>query len=144
MIFTIYKLDVRMIVDEVTYDTDAQHLSIKLKPIFQAFKIISDNSNNCSQKVTTLRKVSCKTLSEYLAENIELSLKNKVTTLESVANIKKEPHNETQILNGTPDGTLHELFNKILQPVLYKADTILLYERVKMYLEGLKIEKNSL
>ena len=46
--------------------------------------------------------------------------------------------------NGAPDGTLHELFNKILQPVLYKADTILLYERVKMYLEGLKIEKNSL
>ena len=45
---------------------------------------------------------------------------------------------------GAPDGTLHELFNKILQPVLYKADTILLYERVKMYLEGLKIEKNSL
>lgn len=94
----------RMIVDEVTYDTEAQHLSIKLKPIFQAFKIISDNSNNCSQKVTTLRKVSCKTLSEYLAENIELSLKNKVTTLESVANIKKEPHNETQILNGAGDG----------------------------------------
>ena len=26
--------------------------------------------------------------------------------------------------------------------MLYKADTILLYERVKMYLEGLKIEKN--
>ena len=29
---------------------------------------------------------------------------------------------------GAGDGTLHELFNKILQPVLYKADTILLYE----------------
>lgn len=67
----------RMIVDEVTYDTDAQHLSIKLKPIFQAFKIISDNSNNCSQKVTTL---------------------------ESLTNIEKEPLNETQILTGAGDG----------------------------------------
>ena len=94
----------RMIVDEVTYDTESQHLSIKLKPILLAFKIINDNSNNCSKKVTTLRKVSCKTLSEYLAKNIELSLKSKVTTLKSLANTKIESLNETQILNGAGDG----------------------------------------
>ena len=58
-------------------------------------------------------------------------------------NKKKDPIGSI-FKTGASDGMLHELFNKILQPVLYKADTILLYERVKMYLEGLKIEKNSL
>ena len=94
----------RMVIEDAIYDTETQHLTIKLKPIFQAFKIIHDNSNDSSKKVTTLRKVSSKTLSEYLGENIKLSLKNRVTTLENLANIKKEPHSETQILTGASDG----------------------------------------
>ena len=39
-----------------------------------------------------------------MAKNIELSLKNKVTTLESLVITKKEPLNEAQSLNGAEDG----------------------------------------
>ena len=94
----------RMVCERVTYDTETEELKIKLKPIFQALRIIKNNQKICSNKVTTLPKVSYKTVLDYMAKNIELSLKNKVTTLESLAITKKEPLNEAQSLNGAGDG----------------------------------------
>lgn len=69
----------RMVCDKVTYDTETQELKVKLKPIFQALRIVKDNLELCSEKVTTLPKVSSTSVVEYLAKNIEISLNNKVT-----------------------------------------------------------------
>lgn len=94
----------RMICEKVTYDTETEELTVKLKPIFQALRIIKDNENLCSKKVTTLPKVSSKTVLDYLTKNIEISLKNKVTTLKKLSIIEKEPHNEALSKNGAGDG----------------------------------------
>ena len=75
----------RMVCERVTYDTETEELKIKLKPIFQALRMIKNNQKICSNKVATLPKVSYKTVLDYMAKNIELSLKNKVTPLESLA-----------------------------------------------------------
>ena len=94
----------RMVCEKVTYDTDTEELTVKLKPIFQALRIIKDNEHLCSKKVTTLPKVSCKTVLDYLTKNIEISLKNKVTTLKKLSIIEKEPANETLFVNGADSG----------------------------------------
>ena len=94
----------RMVCEKVTYDTETEELTVKLKPIFQALRIIKDNENLCSKKVTTLPKVSSKTVLDYLTKNIEISLKNKVTTLEKLSIIEKEPANETLFVNGADSG----------------------------------------
>ena len=90
--------------DLLTYDTETEQLKVKLKHIFQALRIVKDNQKFCSNKVTTLPKVSNKTVLDYLTKNIEISLKNHVTTLERLVITKKEPHLETQILNGADSG----------------------------------------
>ena len=94
----------RLTIEKATYDTETEDLTIRLKPIFQALKILKDNTKFSSEKVTTLPKVSYKTVLDYMAKNIEISLKNKVTTLEKLTVTKKEPHNETQIKNGADNG----------------------------------------
>lgn len=94
----------RMVCEKVTYDTETEELTVKLKPIFQALRILKDNEHLCSKKVTTLPKVSSKTVLDYLTKNIEISLKNKVATLKKLSITKKEPLNETLSVNGAPDG----------------------------------------
>ena len=94
----------RLTIEKATYDTETEDLTIRLKPIFQALKILKDNTKLGSEKVTTLPKVSYKTVLEYMAKNIETSLKNKVTTLEKLIITKKEPLNETLSKNGAPGG----------------------------------------
>ncbi len=94
----------RMICENVTYNTETEELKVKLKPIFQALRIVKDNIQFNSKKVTTLPKVSAKTVSEYLTKNIEISLKNKVTTLKKLSIIKKEPLNEALSKNGADSG----------------------------------------
>lgn len=94
----------RMVFEKATYDTETQQLNVKLKPIFQALRITKDNLKLYSKKVTTLPKVSSKTVLDYLAKNIELSLKNKVTTLEKLVITEKEPQIEAHFKNGADDG----------------------------------------
>ena len=94
----------RMVCEKVTYISETEELTVKLKPIFQALRILKDNEHLCSKKVTTLPKVSSKTVLDYLTKNIEISLKNKVTTLKKLSITKKEPANETLFVNGAPDG----------------------------------------
>ena len=102
----------RMVCEKVTYDTETEELTVKLKPIFQALRIIKDNENLCSKKVTTLPKVSSKTVLDYLTKNIEISLKNKVTTLKKLSITEKEPTNETLFVNGAGSGgRTHEYRN---------------------------------
>ena len=94
----------RMVCEKVTYNTETEELTVKLKPIFQALRILKDNEHLCSKKVTTLPKVSSKTVLDYLTKNIEISLKNKVTTLKKLSITKKEPANETLFVNGAGNG----------------------------------------
>ena len=94
----------RLVIDKITYDTENEELTVRLKPIFQALRIVKDNEEFYSKKVTTLPKVSSKTVLEYLSKNIELSLKNKVTTLKKLSIIKKEPLNEALSKNGAGNG----------------------------------------
>ena len=107
----------RMVCEKVTYDTETEELTVKLKPIFQALRILKDNENLCSKKVTTLPKVSSKTVLDYLTKNIEISLKNKVTTLKKLSITEKEPTNETLSVNGAGDGVrTHEYRNHNPRP----------------------------
>ena len=94
----------RLVVESATYDTETEQLKVKLKPIFQALRIVKDNQKFCSNKVTTLPKVSSKTVLDYLTKNIELSLKNHVTTLERLVITKKEPQSEALSKNGAGNG----------------------------------------
>ena len=90
----------RLVVESAAYNTETEQLKVKLKLIFQALRIVKDNQKLCSDKVTTLPKVSYKTVLDYLAKNIELSLKNQVTTLEKLVITEKEPQNEALSKNG--------------------------------------------
>lgn len=94
----------RMVCEKITYDTEIEKLNVKLKPIFQALRIVKDNLKFNSKKVTTLPKISYKSVLEYLAKNIELSLKNKVTTLKKLTITEKEPLNEALSKNGAGSG----------------------------------------
>lgn len=94
----------RMVCDKVTYDTETEKLTVRLKPIFQALRIAKDNQKLYSKKVTTLPKVSSKTVLDYLAKNIEFSLKNKVTTLQKLSITEKELQKEALSKNGAEDG----------------------------------------
>lgn len=94
----------RLVVESATYNTETEQLKIKLKPIFQALRIVKDNPKLCFDKVTTLPKVSSKTVLDYLMKNIELSLKNKVTTLENLTINEKTDLNEPVFKNGAEDG----------------------------------------
>lgn len=101
-----------LIVESATYDTETEQLKVKLKPIFQALRIAKDNQKLYSEKVTTLPKVSSKTVLDYLSKNIEISLKNQVTTLEKLVITEKEPLNEALSVNGAGDGDrTHEYRN---------------------------------
>jgi len=94
----------RMVCDKVTYNTETENLTVRLKPIFQALRIAKDNQKLYSKKVTTLPKVSSKTVLDYLAKNIEISLKNKVTTLEKLSITEKELQKEALSKNGASNG----------------------------------------
>lgn len=94
----------RMVCEKVTYDTETEELKVKLKPIFQALRMVKDNIKFSSKKVTTLPKVSNNVVLDYLAKNIEISLKNKVTTLKKLSVTEKEPLNEALFKNGAGDG----------------------------------------
>lgn len=94
----------RMVCDKVTYDTETENLTVRLKPIFQALRIAKDNQKLYSKKVTTLPKVSSKTVLDYLAKNIEISLKNKVTTLEKLSITEKELQKEALLKMGRKMG----------------------------------------
>ena len=102
----------RLVVESATYDTKTEQLKVKLKPIFQALRIVKDNQKLYNSKVTTLPKASSKTVLDYLTKNIELSLKNQVTTLEKLIIKEKEPLNEALSKNGAGDGIrTHEYRN---------------------------------
>ena len=98
----------RMTFEEATYDTETEVLRLKLKPIFQALRILKDNAETHSKKVATQSKVSNEELLQILSKNIEISLKNEVTTLKKLSIIEKEPTNETLSVNGAPDGMISE------------------------------------
>jgi len=101
-------------IHKVTYNTETEEMEIKLKPIFQALRIVKDNPKLCSEKITTLPKVSSKTVLDYLTKNIELSLKNKVTTLE-ILTIKETETLTTSVSdNGASNGLLTDpLLNQL-------------------------------
>lgn len=102
----------RMTFEEATYDTETEVLRLKLKPIFQALRILKDNAETHSKKVATQSKVSNEELLQILSKNIEISLKNEVTTLKKLSIIEKEPTNETLSVNGAGSGgRTHEYRN---------------------------------
>ena len=115
--------------DLLTYDTETEQLKVKLKPIFQALRIVKDNQKFCSNKVTTLPKVSNKTVLDYLTKNIEISLKNHVTTLVRLFITKKEPLNEALSKNGADNGNMLQLLAPVIAKELehLKTDEMLCY-----------------
>ena len=87
------------------YDTETEVLRLKLKPIFQALRILKDNTEIHSKKVATQSKVSNEELLQILSKNIEISLKSEVATLKKLSITKEEPLNETLSVNGAGSGT---------------------------------------
>jgi len=114
-----------LICDKVTYDTETGKLIVKLKPIFQALRIVKDNSKYCSEKVTTLPNVSGKTVLDYLTKNIEFSLKNKVTTLQTLIIPNKKAPEGAISVNGASDGTRDEPnYAELAQMCLHETEVI--------------------
>lgn len=107
----------RMTFEEATYDTETEVLRLKLKPIFQALRILKDNTEIHSKKVATQSKVSNEELLQILSKNIEISLKSEVATLKKLSITKEEPLNETLSVNGAGDGIrTHEYRNHNPRP----------------------------
>ena len=94
----------RMTFEEAIYDTETEVLRLKLKPIFQALRILKDNTEIHSKKVATQSKVSNEELLQILSKNIEISLKSEVATLKKLSITKEEPLNETLSVNGADSG----------------------------------------
>ncbi len=104
----------RMTFEEVTYETETKALRLKLKPIFQALKILKDNAEIHSKEVATQSKVSNEELLQILSKNIEISLKSEVATLKKLSITKEEPLNETLSVNGAGDGNSIEFITLTL------------------------------
>lgn len=100
----IKRLMLRILIDEIQY-ADGQ-LTVKLKPIFEALRLIKLNGNfeNESGKVRTLKKPVNREVLEYLSEQIALIVNSKVRTLETrIISNKKDPEG-SNLLNGAEDG----------------------------------------
>ena len=119
-----------MTFEEATYDTETEVLRLKLKPIFQALRILKDNAEIHSKKVATQSKVSNEELLQILSKNIEISLKSEVATLKKLSITKEEPLNETLSVNGASNGIeLEKLYVNFAQLTLHEAELVHQLER---------------
>ena len=100
------RLMLRMLIDEIQYEYTNKELTVKLKPVFEALRLIKlyGNHENESKKVRTLKKPLNREVLEYLNEQIALIVNSKVRTLETRIIPNKKAPEGANLLNGADDG----------------------------------------
>ncbi len=100
------RLMLRMLIDEIQYEYTNKELTVKLKPVFEALRLIKlyGNHENESEKVRTLKKPLNREVLEYLNEQIALIVNSKVRTLETRIIPNKKAPEGANLLNGADDG----------------------------------------
>lgn len=132
------QLLLRMILDEITY-AEGGILQVKLKPIFEALRIIKHVSANSEvENVRKTKKPADSEVLEYLSDFIKIAVNRKVRTLETRIIPNKKASDKAKFKNGAEYGALLELFNKTLQPVLSSQQMIILYTELENYINGVE------
>ncbi len=106
-----------MLIEEIQYEYANRELTVKLKPVFEALRLIKlyGNHENASEKVRTLKKPLNREVLEYLNEQIALMVNSKVRTLETrIVPTKKDPLSEGLNVNGASVGSLLQPLAQII------------------------------
>ena len=90
----------RMLIEEITYDKD-EGLTIRLKPIFEAFRLIALDKR---ENVRTLESPIDSDVCDFLASEISHRVQNCVRTLKTRIATSKKDSEESFLLNGADDG----------------------------------------
>lgn len=100
------RLMLRMLIDEIQYDHVNKALVVKLKPIFEALRLIklSGINENKDEKVLTLKKPLNTEVLEYLNEQVEECVNSKVRTLKTLVVPNKKAPEGANLINGADDG----------------------------------------
>ena len=89
----------RLLIEEILYNHIDTELSVKLKPIFEALRMIKE-----SEKVRTLESPVNSEVWEYLEEQVEELVNSKVRTLKTLIVSNKKAPEGADFKNGAPDG----------------------------------------
>ena len=106
----------RLLIEEILYNHIDTELSVKLKPIFEALRMIKEAERH-DEKVLTLEKPITADVLEYLEEQVEQLVNSKVRTLKTlIVPNEKDPEGSNSI-NGADDGArTHEYRNHNPRP----------------------------
>lgn len=101
----------RLLIEEILYNHIDKELSVKLKPIFEALRMIKD-AYSADKKVRTLEKPITSEVWEYLEEQVEQLVNSKVRTLKTLIVPNKKGAEAPNLINGAGDGgRTHEYRN---------------------------------
>lgn len=91
----------RLLIEEILYNHIDTELSVKLKPIFEALRMIKKAERH-DEKVLTLEKPITAEVCEYLEEKVEQLVNSKVRTLKTlIVPNEKAPEGANSINGGT-------------------------------------------
>lgn len=93
----------RLLIEEILYNHIDTELSVTLKPIFEALRMIKE-CERVDEKVRTLQKPISSEVWEYLEEQVEQLVNSKVRTLKTLIIPNKKAPEGANLLNGAPDG----------------------------------------
>ena len=93
-----------MIIDDITY-AEGGILQVKLKPIFEALRVIKHVSTNSdAENVRKTKKPADSEVLEYLSDFIKIAVNRKVRTLETRIIPNKKASDEAKFKNGASSG----------------------------------------
>ena len=93
----------RLLIEEILYNHIDTELSVKLKPIFEALRMIKEAEKH-DEKVLTLEKPITAEVWEYLQEQVELLVNSKVRTLKTLIVPNEKGAEGSNSLNGASSG----------------------------------------
>ena len=106
----------RLLIEEILYNHIDTELSVKLKPIFEALRMIKEAERQ-DEKVRTLENPITAEVWEYLEEQVEQLVNSKVRTLKTLIVPNKKDPNRVFLKNGARNGLLLEPLNAFSQVV---------------------------
>ena len=93
----------RLLIEEILYNHIDTELSVKLKPIFEALRMIKEAERH-DEKVRTLEKPISSEVWEYLEEQVEHLVNSKVRTLKTLIIPNEKDPEGSNSLNGASNG----------------------------------------
>ncbi len=126
----------RMLIEEIQYEYANRELTVKLKPVFEALRLIKlyGNHENASEKVRTLKKPLNREVLEYLNEQIALMVNSKVRTLKTRIVPNKKAPEGANLLNGAPDGMISEPNERDIFSILEDEECQILFRKIEKLL----------